>query len=89
MDTVTLYREIGRTLHEMGAFRVVLLNAKAVPGAEKEMYLEIAVDGCMDLENAKIRCRECWPEVEINLIDLNDERTMDLMDEVIEDGIQL
>ena len=31
METVTLYREIGKTLHTLGAFRVVLLNSKATP----------------------------------------------------------
>ena len=39
METVTLYREIGKTLHSLGAFRVVLLNSKVTPEQNIEMSL--------------------------------------------------
>ena len=49
METVILYREIGKILHSLGAFRVVLLNSKATPEQNVEMSLEIAVDGAIDI----------------------------------------
>ena len=53
MEIVTLYREIGKTLHSLGAFRVVLLNSKATPKQNEVMSLEIAVDGAIDIKEAE------------------------------------
>ena len=89
METVTLYREIGKTLHRMGAYRVVLLNSKATPDDHYIMSLEIAVDGAIDVKKASTECNSNWPNILIKLLDLNDFENLELMREVIEDGIQL
>ena len=85
METVTLYREIGKTLHSLGAFRVVLLNSKASPKEDVEMFLEIAVDGEIDIKEASETCLKKFTSVKIKLIDLNEF----IMSEVIEDGIKI
>lgn len=89
METVTLYREIGKILHQLGAYRAVLVNSKATPGQNCEMYLEIAVDGAIDLNEASKCCKENWEHISIKLLDLNNYENIELMREVIEDGVQL
>ena len=89
METVTLYREIGKTLHSLGAFRVVLLNSKATPKQNEVMSLEIAVDGAIDIKEAEKECLNKFTSIAINLIDLNDCSNDLVMKEVIEDGIKL
>ena len=89
METVTLYREIGKTLHSLGAFRAVLLNSKATPEQNVVMTLEIAVDGAINIKEAEKTCINKFPSVVINLIDLNDFSNNSVMKEVIEDGIKL
>ena len=89
METVTLYREIGKTLHSLGAFRVVLLNSKVSPEKDIEMFLEIAVDGTIDIKEAEEKCLNKFTSVAIRLIDLNDFSNDLVMCEVIEDGIKL
>ena len=89
MEIVTLYREIGKTLHSLGAFRVVLLNSKATPKQNEVMSLEIAVDGAIDIKEAEKECLNKFTSIAINLIDLNDCSNDLVMKEVIEDGIKL
>ena len=89
METVTLYREIGKTLHSLGAFQVVLLNSKATPEQNVVMSLEIAVDGAIDIKEAEKKCLNKFTSVAIKLIDLNDFSNNLIMSEVIEDGIKL
>ena len=89
METVTLYRELGKILHTLGAYRVVLLNAKYTTGHSAEMFLEIAVDGDLDIKEAEKTCAEQFRMVDIKLIDLNDFSNASLLEEAIEDGIQL
>ncbi len=89
MDTLTLYREIGKTLHGLGAYRAVIVRSKAAPGEMPEMSLEIAVDGGIDVKKASEQCRKQFPNVEIMLLDLSEDANMDLIQEVIEDGIQI
>ena len=89
MEIVNIYREIGKTLHNLGAQRVVLLHSKATPNEEYEMNLEVAVDGMIDLKNADKVCKDTWENINIKLLDLNDYSNRELMMEVIEDGIQL
>ena len=45
MEIVNIYREIGKTLHALGAQRVVLLHSKATPKENYEMSLEVIEDG--------------------------------------------
>ena len=89
METVILYREIGKILHSLGAFRVVLLNSKATPEQNVKMSLEIAVDGAIDIKEAAEKCLNKFTTVDIKLIDLNDFSNNLVMTEVIEDGIKL
>ena len=89
METVTLYREIGKTLHSLGAFRVVLLNSKATPKQNEVMSLEIAVDGAIDIKEAEKEFLNKFASIAIKLIDLNDFSNNLVMREVIEDGIKL
>ena len=65
MEIVTLYREIGKTLHSLGAFRVVLLNSKATPKQNEVMSLEIAVDGAIDIKEAAEKCLNKFTTVDI------------------------
>ena len=89
METVTLYREIGKTLHSLGAFRVVLLKSKDILEGDITMLLEIAVDGAIEIKEAEKQCSEKFSTTRIKLIDLNDYSDNSVMREVIEDGIQL
>ena len=89
MEIVNIYREIGKTLHALGAQRVVLLHSKATPNENYEMSLEVAVDGMIDLKNAAKVCKDTWENINVKLLDLNDYSNRELMTEVIEDGIQL
>ena len=89
METVTLYREIGKALHSLGAFRVVLLSSKVNPEPNALMSLEIAVDGTIDLKEAEKECANRFENVVIKFIDLNDYENHLVMKEVIEDGIIL
>ena len=89
METVTLYREIGKTLHSLGAFRVVLLNSKATPEQNVVMSLEIAVDGAIDIKEAEKEFLNKFASIAIKLIDSNDFSNNLVMREVIEDGIKL
>lgn len=89
MEIVNIYREIGKTLHVLGAQRVVLLHSKATPKENYEMSLEAAVDGMIDLKNAAKVCKDTWENINVKLLDLNDYSNRELMTEVIEDGIQL
>ena len=89
METVTLYREIGKTLHSLGAFRVVLLNSKATPKQNEVMSLEIAVDGAIDIKEAEKEFLNKFTSIAIKLIDLNDFSNNLVMKVVIEDGIKL
>ena len=89
METVTLYREIGKTLHSLGAFRVVLLKSKVILEGDITMLLEIAVDGAIEIKEAEKQCSEKFSTTRIKLIDLNDYSDNSVMREVIEDGIQL
>lgn len=89
MEMVELYRAIGKMLHELGAYRAVIIRAKATPNTSYEMNLEIAVDGAIDVRYADKICAEKWPNMCIRLLDLNDYDNIELMNEVIEDGIKL
>ena len=89
MEMVELYRAIGKTLHELGAYRAVIIRAKATPNTSYEMNLEIAVDGAIDVRYADKICAEKWPNMCIRLLDLNDYDNIELMNEVIEDGIKI
>ena len=89
METVALYREVGKTLRSLGAYRVVLLNSKVALQQNVKMSLEVAVDGVIDIEEAEKICSNKFPSVNMKLIDLNDYSNNSVMKEVIEDGIQL
>ena len=89
MEIVNIYREIGKTLHALGAQRVVLLHSKATPNEKYEMSLEVAVDGMIDVAEADKVCRATWENIDMKLLDLNDYSNRALMTEAIEDGIQL
>lgn len=84
-SVLELYREIGRTFHGAGADKVVLLRARNQNG----MSLEIAVDGFFDKRKLQDECEKKWPEVAIRLLDLNEDENLELVDEVMEDGILL
>ena len=53
METVTLYREVGKTLRSLGAYRVVLLNSKVTLQQNVKMSMEVAVDGAIDIKAAE------------------------------------
>lgn len=89
MDALTLYRKIGSALHQIGAYRAVIVKSKAMPDRVPEMSLEIAVDGNIDVKKAAEQCRQQFPEVQIILLDLAENTDMELMQEIIEDGIQI
>lgn len=89
METVELYRAIGKMMRGQGAERIYLLRAKILTEGPCRMQLELAADGVWDMELAKSRCREAWPEISIRLLDLNAEENAELSEEVMEDGIQL
>lgn len=89
MDSVALYREVGKTLRSLGAYRVVLLNSKVTPKQNVKMSLEVAVDGAIDIKEAEKTCSNKFTSVNMKLIDLNDYSNNRIMKEVIEDGIQL
>ena len=72
METVALYREIGKTLRSLGAYRVVLLNSKVTLLQNFKMSLEIAVDGAIDIKEAEKICSNIFTSVDMKLIDLND-----------------
>lgn len=80
------YRQIGRTFRQHGADRVVLLKSRT---CQQSMYLEIAADGCFELQELQKVCSEQWPDAEISILDLNEEENLNLIDEVLEDGILL
>ena len=83
------YREIGKTLHDLGAYRAVLLHSKPTPNEKYRLNLEIAVDGAIDIAQAKDICMKKWDDIHIELIDMNDYKNIHVMQEVIEDGIQI
>ena len=89
MEMVNLYRGIGKTLHELGAYRAYILNSKTVSEERYALKLEIAVDGELDLENAEKVCAEKWENIRFTLLDLNCYEHEDIRDEAIEDGIQI
>ena len=63
METVALYREVGKTLRSLGAYRVVLLNSKVALQQNVKMSLEVAVDGVIDIEEAEKICSNKFPSV--------------------------
>ena len=89
METVAIYREVGKTLRSLGAYRVVLLNSKVTLQQNVKMSMEVAVDGAIDIKEAEKICANKFPSVNMKLIDLNDYSNNLVMKEVIEDGIQL
>ena len=89
METVTLYREVGKTLRSLGAYRVVLLNSKVTLQQNVKMSMEVAVDGAIDIKEAEKICSNKFPSVNMKLINLNDYSNNLVMKEVIEDGIQM
>lgn len=89
MDTLTFYRKIGKTLHGLGAYRAVVVRSKATPEKMPKISMEIAVDGSIDIKKASEQCRKEFPNAEITLLDLSADANMNLMQEVIEDGIQI
>ena len=89
METVALYREVGKTLRSLGAYRVVLLNSKVTLQQNVKMSLEIAVDGAIDIKEVEKICSNKFPSINMKFIDLNDYSNNLVMKEVIEDGIQL
>ena len=52
------------------------------------MALELALDGYFDEEELKLECSRRWPELEIQLQDLN-EADEQILNEAVEDGIML
>lgn len=96
------YRQIGRTFRQHGADRVVLLKSRTcqqndeaadqmsgIDSGRTGMYLEVAADGCFDLQELQKVCSEQWPDAEISILDLSAEENLNLIDEVLEDGILL
>lgn len=80
------YRQIGRIFRQHGADRVVLLKSRT---CQQSMYLEVAADGCFDSQELRKVCTEQWPDAEISILDLSAEENLNLIDEVLEDGILL
>lgn len=102
--TVTdLYREIGRIFREYGADKVILIKAKnriendtndnlsnfGFKEIWKNMSLEIAADNLHDKEQLEKKCSELWPGLEVLILNLDEDANLNLMDEVMEDGILL
>lgn len=89
ISVADLYREIGRTFREHGADRVALLSSKTYSEGEYELELQVAVDGMIDEKELYRLSVQNWPYVKMKLLNLNDEKHMHLIDEVIEDSILL
>lgn len=83
-----LYRQIGKTLREKGADRVILLRSRRHL-QEEEMTLEIAVDGSIHKEQLDQMAKMLWPKLHCSFLDLNEAGNEELLWEAIEDGILL
>lgn len=83
-----LYRQIGKTLREKGADRVILLRSHKHL-QDEGMTLEIAVDGSVHKEQLDQLAAKLWPKLHCSFLDLNEEGNEELLLEAIEDGILL
>lgn len=86
-EITELYRQIGRELHEQGAEKVILVNAKAHVNDHHDMTLEIVLDGVDESEKFQTLCEELWPNVKIQLLFADKEQNR--ISDYIEDGILL
>ena len=80
-----LYREIGKTFRSWGAIQVVILKSRTNIEADVQMKLEIAVDGCIDKKEMQKNVKMIWPQISMEILDLNENPNM--IDEIVEDGI--
>ena len=87
-DIVDLYREIGREFRSLGAEKVFLMNSRTNVDSEKEMYLEIAVEGAIQKEKAEEK-KQLWPFLEMTITVIDEISDRDSVNEIYEDGIIL
>lgn len=86
-EIVDLYREIGRTFHQLGAEKVTLLHSRTNPENVEEIILEIAIEGFVKKEELSVKSRELWPFLKIEFILVNELDDHELVNEIMEDGI--
>lgn len=90
-DRVVLLKAKTIPSTEQNRTNLSAVDNKAGEGGQvrPNMYLEIAADGCFMLQELQKLCAAQWPDVEISILDLNAEENLELIDEVLEDGILL
>ena len=87
-DEITkLYREIGKKYREWGADKVYLLKSHVNLDGEIQMCLEIAIGGMMIIEDIQKHSKLCWPDIMINILDLNEQPN--LIGEIVADAVLL
>lgn len=67
-EITNLYREIGKEFRSLGAERVLLISSKTCNTAEREMILEVAVEGVENAVPLQEHAEKMWPSVQVQVI---------------------
>lgn len=90
METVDVYRDIGKILRGLGASRIYLLKSKTVSrDSDFVLLIEVIADQISDYAIARKMLAKAFQNVECTLIDDENPDYYDLLQEAEEDGIQL
>ena len=86
-EITNLYREIGKEFRSLGAERVLLVSSRTCNTSDREMILEVAVEGLENAAQLQEHAEKMWPSVQVQviLIGETENRWIDLE----EDGIVL
>lgn len=86
-EITELYRQIGREFRALGAERVILVSSRVCKDSEREMFLEVAVEGSLNSAELQQHADTLWPQVAVKVIII--EEMVNRLDEMEEDGIVL
>ena len=89
-DIERIYGQIRRMAADAGARRVVLFGSRARGTAMPKSDIDLAVEGCPDFPAFEDRLQnELWSLLELDVIDLNEDVSQELRDEIARDGVVL
>lgn len=90
METVDIYRSIGKILRSLGANRIYLLKSKTINrGNDFTLLIEVIADQISDYEKARMMLADVSQNVECTMIDEENPDYFALLQEAEVDGIQL
>lgn len=88
-EIADFYQEISREFKALGVEKVILLHAHINQNQLPKMYIELAVEGNVILEELQEKSKILWPLMELDITVIDEFSDRELIMEIYEDGIAI